>query len=136
METSKTGCLVTWLKISHSLWIIIYSRHVKVCVTQRHILSACAFDYVLSRYMHLLFLYPNFQDRLASLYGFVFYISKNGFTCDMGHMSRVVRKPAFCICENKDADQLRGNREADQRLCFRHMDSAIPLLSRSEISSL
>ena len=24
-------------------------------------------------------------------------------------MSRVVRKPAFCICENKDADQLRGN---------------------------
>ena len=28
-------------------------------------------------------------------------------------MSLVVRKPAFCICENKDADQLRGNREAD-----------------------
>ena len=33
--------------------------------------------------------------------------------------SLVVRNPAFCICENKDADQLRGNREADQRLCFR-----------------
>ena len=29
-----------------------------------------------------------------------------------------MRKPRFCICENKDADQLRGNREADQRLCF------------------
>ena len=29
-----------------------------------------------------------------------------------------MRKPAFCICENKDADQLRGNRETDQRLCF------------------
>ena len=29
-----------------------------------------------------------------------------------------MRKPGFCICENKDADQLRGNREADQRLCF------------------
>ena len=43
-------------------------------------------------------------------------------------MSRVVRKPAFCICENKDADQLRGNREADQRLCFRYIDSTIPLL--------
>ena len=27
-----------------------------------------------------------------------------------------MRKPTFCICENKDADQLRGNREADQRL--------------------
>ena len=50
-------------------------------------------------------------------------------------MSRVVRKPAFCICENKDADQLRGNREADQRLCFRYTDSTIPLLSKSEISS-
>ena len=24
-------------------------------------------------------------------------------------MSLVVRKPAFCICENKDADQLRSN---------------------------
>ena len=51
------------------------------------------------------------------------------------NMSRVVRKPAFCICENKDADLLRGNREADQRLCFRYTDSTIPLLPKSEISS-
>ena len=41
-----------------------------------------------------------------------------------------MRKPAFCICENEDADQLRGNREADQHLCFRHTDSAIPLLPK------
>ena len=34
-----------------------------------------------------------------------------------------MRKPAFCICENKDAEQLRGNRKADQRLCFRYTDS-------------
>ena len=47
------------------------------------------------------------------------------------YLSRDVRKPDFCICENKDADQLRGNREADQRLCFRYTDSAIPLLSKS-----
>ena len=45
-------------------------------------------------------------------------------------------KPTFCICENKHADQLHGNREADQRLCFRYLDSMIPLLSKSEISSL
>ena len=51
------------------------------------------------------------------------------------YVSRVVRIPAFCICENKDADQLRGNREADQRLCFRYTDTTIPLLSKSEISS-
>ena len=54
----------------------------------------------------------------------------------LAQMSRVVRKPAFCICENKDADQLRGNREADQRLCFRYTDSTIPLLPKYEISSL
>ena len=47
-----------------------------------------------------------------------------------------MRKPTFCICENKDADQLPGNREADQRLCFRCKDSKIPLLPKSEISSL
>ena len=29
---------------------------------------------------------------------------------------------------NKDADQLRGNREADQRLCFCYKDRTIPLL--------
>ena len=46
-----------------------------------------------------------------------------------------MRKPTICICENKDADQLRGNREADQRLCFRYTDSTIPLLSKSKISS-
>ena len=47
-----------------------------------------------------------------------------------------MRKPALCICENKGADQLRGNREADQRLCFRYIDSTILLLSKSEILSL
>ena len=45
-------------------------------------------------------------------------------------------KTGFLHMRNKDADQLRGNREADQRLFFRYTDSAIPLLSKSEISSL
>ena len=60
------------------------------------------------------------------------------------YMSLVMRKPAFCICENKNADQLRGHREADQRdqrrgyreadqrLCFGPTDSTILLLSKSE----
>ena len=47
-----------------------------------------------------------------------------------------MRKPTFCICENKDADQLRGYREADQRLCFRYLDSTIHLLPKFKISSL
>ena len=47
-----------------------------------------------------------------------------------------MRNLAFCICENKDTDQLRRDREADQRLCFRFMDGSFPLLLKSEISSL
>ena len=47
-------------------------------------------------------------------------------------MSRRMGKPTICIGENKGADQLRSNCEADQRLCFRY----IPLLSISKISSL
>ena len=45
-----------------------------------------------------------------------------------------MRKPAFCICENKDADQLRSNREADLSLCFRYTDSTIPLLPKFQAS--
>ena len=45
-------------------------------------------------------------------------------------MSRDLRKPDFCVCENKGADQLRGNRKADQRLCFRYTNSTIPLLPK------
>ena len=43
-------------------------------------------------------------------------------------MSLAMRKPDFCICENKDADQLRGNRKADQRLCFRYMVATIRMV--------
>ena len=50
------------------------------------------------------------------------------------YMSCRIRKPSICICENKDADQLRGNCETDQCLCFRYTDSTIPLF-KSEISS-
>ena len=46
-----------------------------------------------------------------------------------------MRKPDFCICKNKDTDQLRGNGEADQRFCFHYADSTIPLLPKDEISS-
>ena len=44
-------------------------------------------------------------------------------------------KPTICIGENKGADQLRGNREADQHLCFRYSDSTVPPLLNSKISS-
>ena len=50
-------------------------------------------------------------------------------------ISRRMGKPTICLGENKGADQLRGNREADQRLCFRYTDSTLPLLFKSELSS-
>ena len=41
-------------------------------------------------------------------------------------MSLIMRKPAFCICENKGAVQLGGNRAADQGLLLCYIDSTIP----------
>ena len=52
------------------------------------------------------------------------------------YISLIMRKLAFCICENKDADHLRSSCAADKRLCFCYTDSTIPLLPKSEISSL
>ena len=50
-------------------------------------------------------------------------------------MSLNLRKPEFCIWENKAADQFCGSRTTDQPF-FRYTDSTIRLLSKSEISSL
>ena len=49
-----------------------------------------------------------------------------------------MRKSAFCICENKWADQLHGNRTADQCLCFCYKDSHLttPLLPIFKISNI
>ena len=46
-----------------------------------------------------------------------------------------MRKPTICLGENKGADQLRSNCEADQRLCFRYSNSTIAPLLNSKISA-
>ena len=51
-------------------------------------------------------------------------------------MNGVMRKPAFYICGSKGADQLCRYYTADQRLYFRYIHRMIPLLLKSEISSL
>ena len=62
-------------------------------------------------------------------------------------MSRVMRKPAFCICQNKGAYQLRSNCAPDLiscavtsqlicALCFRYIDSTTHLLPKSSVLSL
>ena len=78
-------------------------------------------------------MYMFLNETLCQTFSSVHYLNLDVVNYNL---SRVVRKPAFCICKHKDADQLRGNREADQHLCFRYIDSTIPLLSTSEISSL
>ena len=47
-----------------------------------------------------------------------------------------MRKPDFRLSENKGADQLRRNCEADQRLCFCYTDSTIYHIVKCKISSL
>ena len=84
---------------------------------------------------HMIFLFTlkGFITGLVRIKAFL--LNRNIHLLGIVYLSRVVRKPAFCICENKDADQLRGNREADQRLCFLYTDSTIPLFPKSKISS-
>ena len=45
-----------------------------------------------------------------------------------------MRKLDFCLGESKGADKLSSNCEADQPLCFRYMDSTIPLFLKTGIS--
>ena len=42
-------------------------------------------------------------------------------------MSRVIRKPTFCICEIKGTDQLCRNCSAYQCFCFCYIDSTMCL---------
>ena len=72
-----------------------------------------------------------YTNATYSLFNYNLTTSRITWACFHNEINRVVRKPAFCICENKDADQLRGN-----RLCFRYTDSTISLLPKYEISSL
>ena len=76
------------------------------------------------------------EDPVVLVVGAMAHGSVSMSLVSLNKMSLVIRRPAFCICVNKDADQLRGNREADQRLCFRYRDSTIPLLPKYENSSL
>ena len=83
------------------------------------------------------------NGEVQHFYGKIFRCYNSKVTCPIHpniehdpHLSLVVRKPAFCICENKEADELRRNHKADQRIRFCYTDSTIPLLSKSEISSL
>ena len=109
LEIPKIGFAHGAAQMSHSL----YKQHRSTCTS-------------LQSKQHLfIMLSPVSIPKFLRLGGRIF----------QNQMSRVMRKPTFCIYENKDADQLRGNRKADQRLCFCYIDSRIPLLPKSENSS-
>ena len=71
------------------------------------------------------------ESSLSQNFGTAFWKLRCSSTSEPRH-----EKNGFCICENKGADQLRRNCAADQRLCFRHIESVISLLPKSESSSL
>ena len=62
-------------------------------------------------------IYTRFAKKLVHGFLVGFFLHKevnrtdvsNAIDSRFAHMTFVVRKPAFCICENKDADKLRGN---------------------------
>ena len=55
------------------------------------------------------FTYAETKTQISFAVTFVFATPLLSKSKCLTHMSLVVRKPAFCICENKDADQLHGN---------------------------
>ena len=58
------------------------------------------------------------------------------FSTEMAYLSRVIRKPAFCMCENKSADPLRGTCPTDKPFCFRYIDSTIFVNGCGSITSV
>ena len=73
-------------------------------------------------------------QTVKSLFVSSFFLSFYYLSVNCSNLSRIVRKPDFCLCENKRR-RSASHCEADQRLCFRHSDSTISLLPKSEISS-
>ena len=108
-------------------WCASVALHISKAGSSRFAIKSCFHEGIYTAILHL------------TLILFFFFISQLFFFLIQFYvpfkMSRDARKPDNCLCVNKDADQLRGNREADQRLCFRYSDSTVPPLLNSKISS-
>ena len=120
--------------------LFIYSRGRQISVLSRQYLLQLLSNYHdIFSYLFILNLFKFVTASHAKSKGSQRLITLKHLVSDhqgspCNHLSLVVRKPAFCICENKDADQLRDNREADRCLCFRYPDSTILLLSKFQSS--
>ena len=110
----------------------IYFLHKNLCCgcSLESLCSWCSSEAILMSTHNIVF----YED----LTKIIFQLSPN--TSKYAHyLSRVMRKPDFCICKKKDADQLRGNPEADQRffvLATRIVLSLYFLNPKFQVSSL
>ena len=48
------------------------------------------------------------------------------------HLSHVMRKPVLAICEQQRCRSACASAQSDQHLCFRYLDSIIPILDKSK----
>ena len=140
------------MKVEKSYYVCSETKDADQCAATAHLICAILLAYAKSRFSHdgahMVFLRlcdkidpdntldkAGFFANTAGNFEDVVQYNKDNRAFEVQFnldMSLAMRKPAFCICENKDADQLRGNHEADQCLCFRYMDSTI-LLPKSKI---
>ena len=71
-----------------------------------------------------LVLSPNHTDFRRTTFKYVAAgLYRLSSKCKRRLISRMTRKPVFYLCKNNGADQLRGNRSADKRLCFHYLVS-------------
>ena len=57
-------------------------------------------------------------------------------SCDILYMSQAMRKPVYAICEQQRRRSVCASAQSDQHLCCRCLNSIIPLVSISKISSI
>ena len=114
------GILRTFANLKIYFFLTNYSRRLgrfKICF----LVLLSSFQFI-DRIFHRSKIIQMSQNELRSQCGqghtFSYFTENN--------LSRVMRKPAFCICKN---------RTADQHLCFRYTYSTIPQLPKSEIPS-
>ena len=96
--------------------------------------NSCATCDVILDIMVRMFAISNRYDVCLTIDSNLDTKSRVSYLMAFDHLSRPMGKPTICLGENKGADQLRSNCEADQRLYFRYSDSTVPLLLKSEIS--
>ena len=58
------------------------------------------------------------------------------FSHNEAQLSLVIRKPAFCLCENKGTNQLHSNYAAEQHLWFCYVANTNPQLSSTFVFAM